>query len=217
MDIFDAILPHFLAYPLLTKKKADFLLFKLAIELIKNKEHRTLEGMEKLVNIKASLNKGVLNDNVLSSYFKNIVPYLKTEIALPEIINPYWFAGFASGDGSFSVEIFKSSTYNIGYQVTLKFLVTQHSRDVELLRSFISLLGGGFVKERANISEFRLKKLSLITHKLIPFFHEYPIIGNKHDDFKDFCKIAELMSNNAHKNNEGLHLIRSIKLGMNRG
>lgn len=114
-------------------------------------------------------------------------------------------------------EILKSSTHNIGYQVIIKFLITQHSRDVELLRSFISLLGGGFVKERANISEFRLVKLFLITHKLIPFFHEYPIIGNKHQDFKDFCKIAELMSNNAHKNPSGLQLIREIKAGMNKG
>lgn len=216
-DILDIILPHFLAYPLLTQKKADLYLFKLAIELIKNKEHKTLEGIEKLINIKASLNKGILNDNILSSYFKNIVPYLRAELPLPEVINPYWFAGFASGDGSFSVEILKSSTHKSGYQIIIKFLITQHSRDVELLRSFISLLGGGFVKERANISEFRLVKLSLITNKLVPFFYEYPIIGNKHQDFLDFCKIAELMNNNAHKTTEGLELIRLIKSGMNRG
>lgn len=101
-DIFGAILPHFLAYPLLTQKKADFLLFKLAIELIKNKEHKTLEGIAKLINIKASLNKGILHDDTLSSYFQNIVPYIRAEVPLPEVINPYWFAGFASGDGSFS-------------------------------------------------------------------------------------------------------------------
>lgn len=132
------------------------------------------------------------------------MPYFRAELPLPEVINPYWFAGFASGDGSFSVEILKSSTHNSGYQVIIKFLITQHSRDVELLRSFICWLGGGFINKRADISEFRLVKLSTITNKLIPFFYEYPIIGNKHEDFLDFCKIAELMNNGAHKTPEGL-------------
>jgi hypothetical protein len=145
------------------------------------------------------------------------VPYIRAKVPLPETIKPYWFAGFASGDGSFSVEILKSSTHNSGYQVILKFVITQHTRDVELLRSFISFLGGGFVRERDNISEFRIVKLSLITNKLIPFFNEYPIIGNKHLDFLDFCKIAEIMNNNTHKTPEGLKLISVIKSGMNRG
>jgi len=83
------------------------------------------------------------------------------------------------------------------------------------LKCFISFLGGGFIKERKDISEFRVVKLSLITDKLIPLFHKYPIIGNKNKDFLDFCQIAELMNNNAHKTQEGIDKILEIKSGMN--
>jgi hypothetical protein len=43
---------------LITKKRADYLLFKQVLELIKTKEHLTQEGLEKLVAIKASINIG---------------------------------------------------------------------------------------------------------------------------------------------------------------
>jgi len=214
-DLLTVIIPHFQLYPLLTKKKADFLLFNLAIELIKRKEHKTIEGIHKLIEIKASLNKGILNGELYTS-FKNIVPQERPEVALPEVINPNWFAGFSSGDGSFSVEILKSSSHKIGYQVILKFVLTQHNRDIELLKCFTKFLEGGYIKESTDIAEFRVIKLSLITDKLIPIFQKHSIIGNKNKDFLDFCQIAELMNNNAHKTQKGLDKIRIIKKGMNR-
>lgn len=131
------------------------------------------------------------------------------------MINTYWFSGFTSGDGSFPVEILKSSSHKIGHQVILKFLITQHNRDLELLKCFNIFLEGGFIKERTDISEFRVIKLSLITDKLIPLFQKHPIIGNKNKDFLDFCIIAELMNSSAHKTPDGLDKIREIKAGMN--
>jgi len=50
------ITDHFDSYPLITNKKADYLLFKQAITMIKNKEHLSIEGILKLVGIKATLN-----------------------------------------------------------------------------------------------------------------------------------------------------------------
>jgi hypothetical protein len=99
-DLVNVIIPHFESYPLLTNKKADFLLFKLAIGLIKQKEHKNIEGIHKLLEIKSSLNKGLLKDELYSS-FNNIVHKERPKIQLPEMINPYWFAGFTSGEGVF--------------------------------------------------------------------------------------------------------------------
>ena len=99
-DIVNRILPHFDLFPLISKKKADFLLFKLAIELIRKKEHKSIEGIYKLIGIKASLNKGILEK--LKTSFPNVVPVERPVVALPETIDPYWFAGFTSGDGCFS-------------------------------------------------------------------------------------------------------------------
>jgi len=47
-DLINVIIPHLTKYPLLTQKHADFLLFKLAIELMSNKEHLTIEGLNKI-------------------------------------------------------------------------------------------------------------------------------------------------------------------------
>jgi hypothetical protein len=52
----DVILNHFNNYPLITKKHADYLLFNMAINLIKEKAHLNSEGLRKLVAIRASLN-----------------------------------------------------------------------------------------------------------------------------------------------------------------
>ncbi|KAG0632613.1 cytochrome oxidase I intronic ORF 5 [Tuber brumale] len=50
------ILNHFDKYPLITQKRADYLLFKKAFEIIQRKEHRTLEGLHKILSIKAVMN-----------------------------------------------------------------------------------------------------------------------------------------------------------------
>jgi sRNA-binding regulator protein Hfq len=50
------IIDHFDNYPLITQKRADYLLFKQAITIIKNKEHSSIEGLLRLVGIKATLN-----------------------------------------------------------------------------------------------------------------------------------------------------------------
>lgn len=61
------IIDHFKNYPLITQKRADFELFKQALELIQNKEHLTIEGLQKLVAIKASINLG-LSDKLKAAF-----------------------------------------------------------------------------------------------------------------------------------------------------
>jgi len=55
-----------------TKKYADYLLFKQAFYIVKVKEHLTKVGLTKLVNIRASLNKGLTER--LSVAFTNVIP-----------------------------------------------------------------------------------------------------------------------------------------------
>lgn len=53
------VLEHFDQYPLLSQKQFDYIQFKQAIYIIQNGEHRTIAGLIKLVEIKASMNKGL--------------------------------------------------------------------------------------------------------------------------------------------------------------
>jgi hypothetical protein len=55
-DITNVIIPHFNNYPLLTKKYYDYMFFKEIIKLMLEKEHSSLEGIQKIVNNKASIN-----------------------------------------------------------------------------------------------------------------------------------------------------------------
>jgi hypothetical protein len=55
-DLTNVIIPHFDKYPLLSKKRADFILFKRIVDLMNRGEHLTKEGLNKIVSIKASMN-----------------------------------------------------------------------------------------------------------------------------------------------------------------
>jgi hypothetical protein len=52
------IIDHFKRFPLLTQKCADFELFSQIFYLMEKKEHLTLEGLNKILAIKASINLG---------------------------------------------------------------------------------------------------------------------------------------------------------------
>jgi hypothetical protein len=165
-DLTSVIIPHFMKYPLLTQKCADFQLFKMAIELINKKEHLTLEGLAKIWGIAASINRGLSEELVKS--FPNINPVERPMIELSEILNPNWLGGFTSGEGCFAVEISNSKTHKTGSQVQLRFSISQHSRDTELMTSLVKYLNCGMVKERSNLDivEFVVTKFADIEEKI---------------------------------------------------
>jgi hypothetical protein len=69
------IIDHFNLYPLKTQKYADFLLFKKAFDIIIEKKHLTIEGLQELISIRASLNKGL--SERLKLAFPNIKPVVR--------------------------------------------------------------------------------------------------------------------------------------------
>jgi hypothetical protein len=85
-ELIEIVIPHFLKYPLLTQKKADFLLFKSIVELIINKDHLTIEGLNKILNIKAVINKGLSKE--LIELFPNIIPVNRPIIETSDIPDP---------------------------------------------------------------------------------------------------------------------------------
>lgn len=57
-----------------------------------------------------------------------------------------------------------------GYQVGLRFQITQHSKDKLLMENIINYLGCGYLSVRNDIIDFRVTKFSDIVEKIIPFF-----------------------------------------------
>ena len=56
------IIDHFDKFPLKTQKCADYKLLKKVLKLMQGKEHLTLEGLHKILAIKASMNLALSED-----------------------------------------------------------------------------------------------------------------------------------------------------------
>ncbi|HEY0733199.1 MAG TPA: LAGLIDADG family homing endonuclease [Chitinophagaceae bacterium] len=128
-------------------------------------------------------------------------------------------AGFTSGEGCFSVGVLKANTTKLGETVRLRFQLTQHVRDEQLMKGLVTYLGCGTVRTRKGglAVDYRVDKFLDLTAKIIPFFEKYPIIGVKAQDFRDFCKVVDLMKAKKHLTAGGLDQIKKIITGMNTG
>lgn len=222
----EVVINHFDKYPLLTQKFKDYLLFKHAFNIVKNKEHLTLEGIRQIISIKDSLNLG-LSEN-LKEVFPNITTFKSEDVELCsdtlminwDTVEPYWLVGFTSGEGCFFINMIKSKS-KLNEQVQLVFQITQHTRDEILMKNLISYFGCGYIKVKTSSKfswlDFVVTKFSDIDEKIIPFFKKYGIFGVKLEDFEDWSKAAELVKNKTHLTSSGLEEIWKIKTGMNRG
>lgn len=158
---------------MITQKGADYLLFREVVRMMQLKQHFTFEGLEKIVSIKASVNWG-LSDS-LKAAFPNILPMRSKKRVLfenPLIANPHWLAGFTAGEGSFKVRVYESPASKLGFKVQLIFQITQHNRDMQLLKSLISYLDCGQynVSNQTASGIFLCTKFSDNYEKIIPFF-----------------------------------------------
>ena len=213
---FERVIIHFNKYPLLTNKQADCKLSMLIGEIIRRKEHLTPEGLRKLVAIKAAMNWG-LSDK-LANAFVDVVPVERPKVELPTTsIHPEWLSGFTSAEGCFYIEITKSTTHLVGYNVRLVYIIGMHARDNNILIHIKEFLNCGHVYQKGEASDYRVRKFDDIDNKIIPFFSKHPIYGVKALDFADWCRAAELMKSKKHLTVDGLEEIRNIKAGMNRG
>jgi len=212
-DINNVIIPHFDKYPLITKKKADFILFKQIINLINNKEHLTIKGLHKIIALKSSLNLGLSDD--LKKSFPEIIPVSRPLVENYNIINPYWLAGFTSGEGCFSINLKKSTKYRTGFNVGLVFKLTQHIRDKELLVNLIKYLECGNIYSNLDYIDYTVYKLEDLIVKIIPFFDKYNIIGKNNKYYQLFKEAIQLIKNKEHLTIEGLNIISNIKDKMN--
>lgn len=149
-DLTEVIIPHFDKYPLLTKKRADFLLFKLVIELMNKGEHLTNEGgfaLHKIVSIRASINTGLSPKLRRSRHFPNLKLVQRPLVEFTGIPDPHWLVGFVEGEGCFMIDKLKSSAYKFGFQTRGNFTLAQHSRDTELFKGLREYLDCGGLKK----------------------------------------------------------------------
>ena len=104
-----------------------------------------------------------------------------------------------------------------GSSILLTFMLTQHSRDENLMQKLVDYFGCGFYNKRSNseIGDYQCGKFLDNYEKIIPFFQRHKVIGEKAHDFQDWRRVAELVKNKAHLTSQGLDEIIKIKSQMN--
>jgi hypothetical protein len=217
-ELLKVIIPHFMNYPLLSQKAADFNLFVQIIQLMNKGAHLNYAGLQQIVNIKAYLNKG--NSEFILSKFPIINPVKREIIETTNISDPHWISGFVSGDGNFDAGI-RKATNTRKERVYLRFRVTQHNRDLKLMELIIKYFGAGRIEcvnrtENSTVNVV-IGNFSDISNKILPFFDQYHIFGVKYLDYLDWANIANIMILGKHKTPEGFEKIKLIEARMNKG
>jgi len=138
----------------------------------------------------------------------------------PERISPqigYYLAGFADGEGSFNVSFRKRKDYSMPWKISLCFNVSQ--KDKVILALFKKHLGCGTLRSRDDgVWYFEVNNHNSITDNVIPFFNKFGFLSaKKKRDFSKFKKIATLIGEKRHLDEEGIREILKIRREMNDG
>lgn len=209
---------HFLKYPLMTYRLVNFKMWCDMLDIIENKSHLTIEGLNKLVNIKASFPPCEAGRG-LTNYLKNNFPNSIQPITLPEYkpvlsnLNYYWLSGFINTDGSFFFQINSKG-------VTAKISIGQHTKSLILLEGIIQFLNFGSIskiktlKSQSEVREITISRLSSISI-LVEKLKEHRLYGAKYLDFLDFCSGIEIIKSKKHLTIEGLTELKNLISGMN--
>jgi hypothetical protein len=209
------IMDHFDKYPLLTNKQSDYLLFKQVVNDMEQGRHLTVQGLNKIMSIKAVMNNKGMSDS-LNLAFPDIEPILRPDIKDRNIKSLHWLAGFTDAEGCFFIALKKSPESKLGETVWLRFILTQHVRDEEFLKSLISTLNCGRYIPKSGYGEFIVEKFTDVFDKVIPIFEKFKLHGVKSKNYEDFKKAALLIKNKQHLTREGLDQIKKIKGSMNK-
>jgi len=86
--------------------------------------------------------------------------------------------------GTASVEISKSKTHSLGFQVRQIFIISKNVKDVILINGFKYYFDcGDVILDSRDMSHYVIRKISNISDVVLPFFAKYPLQSFKLADF----------------------------------
>ena len=129
----------------------------------------------------------------------------------------YYLAGFADGEGSFNVSFRKRKDYEMPWKISLCFNVSQ--KDKVILALFKRHMRCGTLRQRQDgVWYFEVNNFTAIVDNVIPFFTRFRFLSaKKKRDFSKFKKLARLIEDKAHLNEEGIRQILEERSDMNDG
>lgn len=168
--------------------------------------------------------------NYLIKYYNN---KLNLNISLSPLDNsPFednaWFAGMIEADGHFGVKVtdFKPKTDKTkrsrSASVTLRFVLQQRAFDQPTQTDFYPIMTdlSKFLNcnlnpiKNSNMLSLEVSAINKLT-KIVNYFNNYPLIGIKYLDFKDWETIYYLIIVNKHTDKNTREYIKELKSNMN--
>ena len=133
-------------------------------------------------------------------------------------LDAQWVVGFVDGEGCFYVGVNPHPEMKAAYQVLPEFTVVQHERDVQILYALKEFFGCGVVRRNhADRMAYRVRSITHLYERILPFFEKHPLKTKKHVDFLKFRDIVNLMMRGDHLTPQGVERIRKIASMMNTG
>ena len=130
----------------------------------------------------------------------------------------YYLAGFADGEGCFSVSIQRRKT-KLCWYVNPFFQVYQHKDNAYVLHVFKKILKCGYISEKGGnpaCHVYCVDKLDDLITKIIPFFEKHKLIGEKYNNFLIFKEVIRRMQNKEHLTSSGFEEIVKLIFTMNK-
>ena len=130
-----------------------------------------------------------------------------------------FISGFVEGEGCFCISFNRRSRLKTNVEVRPSFSVSQHKRNLELLKKINQrfLCGGIRFSKNDQNYKYEVRSISDLARVIIPFFQEYPLLGAKASDFEKFVKVCNLVHQNQHLNHDRLIEIIELSYQINSG
>jgi len=180
---------------------------------MKNKEHLTEEGLNKILAFKAALNLGLTEK--LKGAFPNVILVNRPVYLIDETpLDPYWVTGFAEGDSCFTV---KTNAKKKG--VVNEFVIDLNERDIPLLhkiQKFFCDIGKMYYSPNRHSARFCVANIKQSVSMLLPHFNTYRLEGNKLSSYLRWSEILSLVQSKAHLTSEGFDKINILKKNINK-
>lgn len=137
-----------------------------------------------------------------------------------KLLHPMWVVGFVDGESCFRASVINNAKLRFKIQIQIEFLITQHKRDEILLHKFKDFFECGSVSKAkgkndptSNTERFRVRKLSDLHEKIIPFFEQHSLQTKKQTEFLRFRELCNLLHQKVHFTEEGFeHCLKLARI-----
>lgn len=218
------VLPHFEKYPLLSRKKKDYLVFKEIVEKMSEKLHLDNKVFPLLVEKIISMNS---NGQYRKKYKKDSL-FISTPSFDPALLlkrpsfpqttlkvvknnqekdheenfknneiplDPQFVSGLFQGDGSFSFRVRKTKKNKKVAKVAPFFTLGQEKSGIDLLEKYKNFFKSGTIYPVSlNYSRWMVSDFFSLKENVLPHFKENPLIGLKQKDFLIFSESLDILT-----------------------